>query len=346
MKLIKRPLTKRVFIYGLKDPESGVIRYVGKTKNLKGRFWRHLHDNVKTHKGCWLNSLKRKDLVPTLEILENCLESEWVEREKFWIKHYKDLGNNLTNATEGGEGGTRLPGSKLSVAHCQAISKGRKGIKFTEEHKAKIGLASKGRKLTEEHKLKISLNSGLKGKPRPDDVKLRISQKQKGRKFTDEHKLNISISKKGKKPWNFGKKASEEHKLKLSIIHKNRYKSKSDTEKQRETIQRVEKEGRAAVIDQDLKKGRMPKTTWTLADATFDSAWSAMMGFGKDEAEKSIDAKDIHAWFEKNTPAEQLDLIELAFALGKLQVFADLSHTTLKELWKKLNERASGKIEE
>lgn len=123
-------------------------------------------------------------------------------------------------------------------------------------------------------------------------------------------------------------------------------KSKGDTEKQRETIQRVEKEGRAAVIDQDLKKGRMPKTTWTLADATFDSAWSAMMGFGKDEAEKSIDAKDIHAWFEKNTPAEQLDLIELAFALGKLQVFADLSHTTLKELWKKLNERASGKIEE
>ncbi len=60
-------------------------------------------------------------------------------------------------------------------------------------------------------------------------------------------------------------------------------KSKGDTEKQRETIVRVEKEGRAAVIDQDLKKGRMPKTTWALADATFDSAWSAMMGFGKDE---------------------------------------------------------------
>lgn len=123
-------------------------------------------------------------------------------------------------------------------------------------------------------------------------------------------------------------------------------KSRGDTEKQRETIVRVEKEGRAAVIDQDLKKGRMPKMTWALADATFDSAWSAMMGFGKDEAEKSIAAKDIHEWFESNTPSEQLDLIELAFALGKLQVFADLSHTTLQELWKKLNERSSGKKEE
>lgn len=121
-------------------------------------------------------------------------------------------------------------------------------------------------------------------------------------------------------------------------------KSRGDVEKQRETVQRVEKEGRAAVIDQDLKKGRMPKATWVLADETFDTTWSAMMGLGMEKAQDAVKAENVHDWFEKTVPSDQADLISFAFALGKLQVFADLSHLTIEEMWKKLNERSLGKV--
>lgn len=342
MKLNKRPLTKRVYIYGLKDPESQEIRYVGKTKHLKARFWRHLHSDEKTHKGCWINCLKRKNLFPILEILEHCLESEWVEREKFWIKHYKDLGNALTNATEGGEGVTKPPGSKLSIEHRQAISNGRKGIKFTEEHKINIGLAQKGRTASEETKIKMSLNSGVKGKPRSEETRLKISQAQKGRKLTEEHKLKLSNARKGKVPWNYGKKATEEHKLKLSIIHKNLYQKKGSAEKQKELVERVQTEGREQVIDKELKKGRLPKPAWALAEQAHDEIWSCAMNLDKDVCMTALDSENVRQWIE-DTFKDQTDDMLFAFGLGQLEVFKNMSSLSMKELWERLEERLTGK---
>jgi ParB/RepB/Spo0J family partition protein len=123
-------------------------------------------------------------------------------------------------------------------------------------------------------------------------------------------------------------------------------KSKGDTAKQREVVQRVEDEGREAVIDKDLKKGRMPKAVWALAEGSFDEAWSAMMGVGMEDAKKVLDTTDTRKWLEEEVDSDKhtaLDMVFFAYALGQLQVYSNMSSLSFKELWDKLDERISGK---
>ena len=90
-------------IYGLVDPRTNTIRYVGKTKqSLKIRLSRHINDKPKhnTYKYNWICSLKKEGVVPIIIELESCDETNWIEREKYWIKKI----DNLTNLTTGGEG--------------------------------------------------------------------------------------------------------------------------------------------------------------------------------------------------------------------------------------------------
>jgi len=110
-----------VKIYGLVCPLSKEIRYVGKTKwSLKRRLKEHIRENKsKTHKQKWINNLKSKELFPTIVLIENVNDVDWIEKEKFYIKLFKEKGFKLTNIAEGGEGG------------------GSKGYKHSEEWKAK-----------------------------------------------------------------------------------------------------------------------------------------------------------------------------------------------------------------
>ena len=98
---------KKTTIYGLyvvNKPEE--IRYVGKSDNPKLRLKRHIY-NVKlkirkgkklTHKDYWL---LKNDFNVNFIVLEECSYDVWGEREKYYIKKYK----NLTNTSSGGLGG-------------------------------------------------------------------------------------------------------------------------------------------------------------------------------------------------------------------------------------------------
>lgn len=117
----------KTFIYTLSHPESGEIRYVGKTTNLKRRFYQH--SNIKVckkltnkHLGNWLLSILNKQLVPIMDIIEEC-ENDWVISEQYWIEQFKVWGFNILNVTKGGEGF---------------------GHKHTEESKKKMSLSQKG----------------------------------------------------------------------------------------------------------------------------------------------------------------------------------------------------------
>jgi predicted GIY-YIG superfamily endonuclease len=94
---------KVIYIYGLKDPETNEIRYIGRASDLSRRLYEH-HQlkrlNTQTHKNKWLLSLINKGLKANIEILEECNELNWSEREKYWIANTP----NLTNTTKGGEG--------------------------------------------------------------------------------------------------------------------------------------------------------------------------------------------------------------------------------------------------
>lgn len=67
------------FIYALCDPDTDMVRHVGKTTNPKKRLRRHLQDNDNTYKSRWINKLKSQGKSPRFQILEETDESQKVE---------------------------------------------------------------------------------------------------------------------------------------------------------------------------------------------------------------------------------------------------------------------------
>lgn len=127
------------FIYVLIDPRTNEVRYVGKANDPKQRLRKHIFDSSRsqeTHAKTWINSLLKNGLRPALEVIEKCGD-DWSVRETYWIKYYKDLGVDLTNATDGGE-----------------------GIRPNEDARRKMSLAHIGKKPSDEQRRKMSLSGG------------------------------------------------------------------------------------------------------------------------------------------------------------------------------------------
>ena len=98
-------MNKIVYIYSLKDPRDYQIKYIGKTIDIDRRRKEHnqIHRNKKSKKNSWIIHLIENGMQPIMEILEECEETNWVEREMYWIQYYKEFGFDLKNMTLGGE---------------------------------------------------------------------------------------------------------------------------------------------------------------------------------------------------------------------------------------------------
>jgi len=103
-----------VFIYTLSD-DSGV-RYIGKSKNPKLRFKKHLKECRQkiTAKEKWIFSLLSNGKKPVLEILEEIVNYDWQNTEIYWISQFKVWGFKILNGTSGGEGSDGFKGKKHS----------------------------------------------------------------------------------------------------------------------------------------------------------------------------------------------------------------------------------------
>ena len=122
---------KKIYIYSLKDPETDEVRYIGKTTNINKRLRAHItRSKTNTyHSARWIKSLINKGLKPNIELVEECTESNWVEREKFWISYYRER-FDLTNILDGGEGGFKTDryGSKWSNEQRENNRSARLGV--------------------------------------------------------------------------------------------------------------------------------------------------------------------------------------------------------------------------
>jgi predicted GIY-YIG superfamily endonuclease len=101
-----------VYIYALRCPVSGHIRYIGKTKDRDARLWQHLNDakTGKTHRARWVKKLLLLGLSPSMEtLLELSDDAVWQEAEIRCIAEHRAAGHPLTNMTSGGEGIDDLP---------------------------------------------------------------------------------------------------------------------------------------------------------------------------------------------------------------------------------------------
>ncbi len=95
------------FIYGLVDPRTQQVCYVGKANNPDARLEAHLseaYEDYRTDKARWLRILLGADLRPVLKILEQVPYADWPDREIHWIAFGRVNGWPLTNMTDGGEG--------------------------------------------------------------------------------------------------------------------------------------------------------------------------------------------------------------------------------------------------
>lgn len=99
-------------IYGLYDPISNHLMYIGKTrKNLKTRYRQHLlqaKTNNKTKKEKWIYNLLLNNLKPDIKIIDSTAKTneELNQLERFYIEYCLFNGHILTNITTGGNGGT------------------------------------------------------------------------------------------------------------------------------------------------------------------------------------------------------------------------------------------------
>lgn len=95
------------YIYTLSDPNTGVIKYVGKTVNIKQRYSAHVSDarigkknNLVSN---WIKSLLNKGLKPTMEIIDE-VQGDWEWLEQYWISQFRTWGFKLKNTCDGGGG--------------------------------------------------------------------------------------------------------------------------------------------------------------------------------------------------------------------------------------------------
>ena len=155
------------FIYALRDPETGLIRYIGKSVRPSERLRNHMNDSSKCHRTNWLQSLKCKGLCPELLILEeieifrddhpsNMPMWDWQYSERYWIATARRLGWPLVNGTNGGDG---VEG--LSEESRSKIRKAWIGRRHSDETKKKIGASSMLRRHSPERRERIrALMSG------------------------------------------------------------------------------------------------------------------------------------------------------------------------------------------
>lgn len=96
-----------IYIYGLRCPVAGVIRYIGKAAEPDKRFLAHLGSAAKGRTYCsrWLGKLVRVGLKPELVILRTVADGgDWASAEREEIAKGFTAGWPLTNLTKGGEG--------------------------------------------------------------------------------------------------------------------------------------------------------------------------------------------------------------------------------------------------
>lgn len=121
------------FIYGLIDPRTNELRYVGKSVRPIERLATHIREARSgsiLHSRRWIDGLTAVNLRPELLILEE-VDGDANECERFWIASMKLAGCSLTNRTIGGDG--QAPGYVPSVEAKAKISAKLSGRKRTPE---------------------------------------------------------------------------------------------------------------------------------------------------------------------------------------------------------------------
>jgi GIY-YIG catalytic domain/NUMOD3 motif len=193
------------FVYALKDPRNGDVRYVGWTVDLKRRLYLHVWHSDKekeknSWKARWIRSVIADGFHPEITVLESGIGTGWKQAEPKWIAHFRALGSNLTNLTDGGDG---TPGAVRSEETRRRISESGKGTgkwkkgvaaaaevnrgrKYPREQVEKSAATRRGKKLSEQARINMAA-AARRRPPVSDETKAKLSAAQKRREIPASH---------------------------------------------------------------------------------------------------------------------------------------------------------------
>ncbi len=97
-----------MFIYGLCEPETSDVRYIGKTIDVKSRVSSHLRERGRTRKHRWIQSLHARAMTPRVIVLEVVSDDRADDAENWWILFLRRQGYSIINHTDGGDGTPHL----------------------------------------------------------------------------------------------------------------------------------------------------------------------------------------------------------------------------------------------
>ena len=90
-------MPETTFIYALKCPVSGEIRYVGKSNDPETRYKKHCSPSTNERKRKWIMWLRSQGRRPELIVLEEVPRAECKDAENAWIQFFLGTGCKLLN---------------------------------------------------------------------------------------------------------------------------------------------------------------------------------------------------------------------------------------------------------
>lgn len=186
-------------IYGLVDPISNKIRYIGFTSYpLQRRLSKHISESknarLKTHKARWIRTLLVKKLKPTIVPLLETTRDKCCQDEKSTIKEFLSKGFDLVNQTHGGEGMVSREGlliasekRKVSTNNYEHLRKYQIPLDDAAKERLRVGRINNPDAVTEGYR-KLSAIRKIQYSG--------VGNPFYGKSHTDDSCLKISISKK------------------------------------------------------------------------------------------------------------------------------------------------------
>jgi hypothetical protein len=207
----------KYLVYGLIDPITMMVRYVGKSSNGLARPKSHKTPTnriKKTYVGAWIRSLYKQGLTYTIVVLEVCSErADLPDCERWWISYGRLSGWPLTNLTDGGEG---RPGYIPTPETRQRMSDAQRGRPLTEQHKEALRVP---KQYTPESRQRMKEDRKLRMTPSVASQRAGVLWSKPGAKETASERMtkmwedpeyaeHMSVA-------HTGKQHTEEHKTKI-----------------------------------------------------------------------------------------------------------------------------------
>lgn len=190
----------------IKEFEDGSV-YIGVTNNFNARMSQHKYKKNKGVNSPLYNKMNKYNHETSI-LIESDSYEEILKMEVIVIKNFRDLGYEVLNLTDGGEGVLGYSYERTSE-HKNKMSTILKGKVVSDETRAKLSKSLKGRQFNEEWKIELSENSAryMLGKHHSEETKEKMSKMKIGKYDGENHPM-------------YSKNHSEETKLKISNSNK------------------------------------------------------------------------------------------------------------------------------